>query len=101
MKILRGVKIDDQSDKLTQKVAERLGAPQGGDRLVLVNCSIQGGELIAGYFYCDKNLSAGNYRLTSEQGHKLVVKLPDQAVGLPGAGQQFNYPFQIVEEIST
>lgn len=69
------------------------------DRLVLVNCSIKGNELTAGYFFCERGLPAGNYRLLDPfKGRIVTVKLPDQAVGLPGVGQQFNYPFQIIED---
>lgn len=70
------------------------------DRIVLVNSSISGNQLTAGYFYCDRGLPAGNYQLVNPETKRTVtVKLPDQAVNLPGVGQQFNYPFKIIEAI--
>lgn len=68
------------------------------ERLILVNCSLQDKQLTAGYFFCDRGLPAGNYQLQSDKGKTFVIQLPEQAVNLPGVGQQFNYPFQIVEE---
>lgn len=68
------------------------------DRLVLVNCSLKGNELTAGYFFCERGLPAGNYQVVDLlSGRIFTVKLPDQAVGLPGTGQQFNYPFELIE----
>lgn len=93
MKLLKGTRIPTNQDDKTPQTDK-----PSVEHLVLVNCSISGDKLTAGYFFCDRGLSAGNYRLESEQGRIFVVKLPDQAVNLPGIGQQFNYPFQIVEE---
>lgn len=68
------------------------------DRIVLVNATVEKNELTAGYFFCERGLPAGNYQLINPQTNKtLTVKLPEQAVNLPGVGQQFNYPFEIVE----
>lgn len=68
------------------------------DRIVLVNASVSGKKLTAGYFFCEKGVPAGNYELINPQTNQVVtVKLPEQAVGLPGVGQQFNYPFEIIE----
>lgn len=92
MKLLRGTKIPINQDD------QPLEHMKGVEHLILVNCSISGNELTAGYFFCDRGLSAGNYQLLSEEGRRIVVKLPEQAVSLPGVGQQFNYPFEIVEE---
>lgn len=93
MKLLKGTKVADSQDDDTPAYMA------GVDRLVLVNCSVRGNELTAGYFFCDRGLPAGNYKLQSELGRAFVVKLPEQAVNLPGVGQQFNYPFEIIEEI--
>jgi hypothetical protein len=92
MKLLKGTRVADAKSEETPAHLE------GVDRLILVNCSVRGNELTAGYFFCDKGLQAGNYKLFSETGRSLIVKLPDQAVNLPGIGQQFNYPFEIIEE---
>jgi|GEM_PF-3601905 len=93
MKLLKGTRVTDTQ---SQTAPKHLGSV---DRLILVNCSVRGNELTAGYFYCDRGLQAGNYKLQSDNGRTFVVKLPDQAVNLPGIGQQFNYPFEILEEI--
>jgi len=93
MKLLKGTRVTDTQSEGSPKHLE------GIDRLILVNCSVRGNELTAGYFYCDRGLQAGNYKLQSDNGRTFVVKLPDQAVNLPGIGQQFNYPFEILEEI--
>ena len=93
MKLLKGTRVKDEKST---------SAPidfQGVEKLILINCSVQGNSLTAGYFYCDQGLQAGNYKVVSELGRSFIIKLPDQAVNLPGIGQQFNYPFQIVEEI--
>ncbi len=92
MKLLKGTRVTDAQSETTPTHLESV------ERLVLVNCSVRSNELTAGYFFCDKGLQAGNYKLLSETGRSLIVKLPDQAVNLPGIGQQFNYPFEIIEE---
>ena len=93
MKLLKGIRVQD--DKSEETPNHLLGV----DRLILVNCNVRDNELTAGYFYCDRGLQAGNYRLQSDNGRTFIIKLPEQAVNLPGVGQQFNYPFEIVEEI--
>lgn len=69
------------------------------NRIVLVNASVENNNLTAGYFYCVSKLPAGDYELINPlTGSKVKVKLPEQAVNLPGIGQQFNYPFEVIEE---
>lgn len=93
MKLLKGTRVNQQEAETTPVHME------GIERLILVNCSVRGNELIAGYFYCDRGLQAGNYKLQSELGRTFIIKLPDKAINLPGVGQQFNYPFELIEEI--
>lgn len=69
---------------------------EANDLIVLINCFIEGNTLTAGYFYCRGGLPAGNYKLLSDT-KTVTIKLPDQAANLPAAGQQFNYPFEIIE----
>jgi hypothetical protein len=93
MKLLKGTRVKDAESKATSAHLESV------ESLILVNCSVRGNELTAGYFYCDRGLQSGNYRLLSDNGRTFIIKLPEQAVNLPGIGQQFNYPFEIIEEI--
>ncbi len=93
MRLLKGTRVQDEKTLLTPVHME------GVDRIVLVNCFVRGNELIAGYFFCDRGLQAGNYQVQSDLGRTFIIKLPEQAVNLPGIGQQFNYPFEIIEEI--
>ena len=93
MKLLKGTRVKDAQSEATPTHSE------GVESLILVNCSVRSNELTAGYFYCDRGLQSGNYRLLSDNGRSFIIKLPEQAVNLPGIGQQFNYPFEIIEEI--
>jgi hypothetical protein len=69
------------------------------DRIVFVNCSIEGKKGTAGYAFFAKGLPAGTHQLFNPiNGKKVSIELPEQAVNLPGVGQQFNYPFKVLEE---